>query len=265
MGTTFQTIRLEHEAAVATLTFNRPERLNSFTVAMHGEVRAALDAIAADPAVRCLVVTGAGRGFCAGQDLNDRAVSPSTDAPDLGYSIETYYRPLIVTLRSLPLPVICAINGVAAGAGANLALAGDLVFAARSASFVQSFAKLGLVPDCGCTWVLPRLVGRARAMGLALLGDKLTAEQAEQWGLIWRCVDDAQLMPTVSEVARQLAAGPTRGYARTKQAIDAAARLTLEQSLDLERDYQRELGRSADYREGVAAFMDKRAPHFTGQ
>ncbi len=265
MDSAFQTIRLEREAGVATLTFNRPERLNSFTVAMHGEVRAALDAVAADPSVRCLVLTGAGRGFCAGQDLNDRAVAPSTDAPDLGHSIETYYRPLIVTLRSLPLPVICAINGVAAGAGANLALAGDLVFAARSASFVQSFAKLGLVPDCGGTWVLPRLVGRARALGLALLGDKLTAEQAEQWGLIWRSVDDAQLMPTVNEVARQLAAGPTRGYARTKQAIDAADRLTLEQSLDLERDYQRELGRSADYREGVTAFMDKRVPRFTGQ
>jgi 2-(1,2-epoxy-1,2-dihydrophenyl)acetyl-CoA isomerase len=162
------------------------------------------------------------------------------------------------------LPVICAVNGVAAGAGANLALAGDLVFAARSANFVQSFAKIGLVPDCGGTWVLPRLVGRARALGLALLGDRLTAEQAEQWGLIWKCVDDDQLMPTVNAVARQLAAGPTRGFARTKQAIDAADRLTLEQSLDLERDYQRELGRSDDYREGVAAFMDKRAPHFTG-
>ena len=264
MDTQFSTIRFERDGGVATLTFNRPDRLNSFTVQMHGEVRAALDAVVRDRSLRCLVITGAGRGFCAGQDLNDRAVAPGSESPDLGHSIETYYRPLIVTLRSLPLPVICAINGVAAGAGANLALAGDLVFAARSASFIQSFAKIGLVPDCGGTWQLPRLIGRARAMGLALLGDRLSAEQAEQWGLIWRCVDDDALMPTVTEVARQLAAGPTRGYARTKQAIDLGDRLSLEQSLDLERDYQRELGRSDDYREGVAAFMDKRAPRFTG-
>jgi 2-(1,2-epoxy-1,2-dihydrophenyl)acetyl-CoA isomerase len=258
------TIRVERDGGVVTLVFNRPERLNSFTVEMHGEVREALDAIARDRSARCLVLTGAGRGFCAGQDLNDRAVKPGDEAPDLGHSIETYYRPLIVTLRSLPMPVICAVNGVAAGAGANLALVGDLVFAARSASFVQSFAKIGLVPDCGGTWLLPRLVGRQRAMGLALLGDKLTAEQAEQWGLIWKCVDDDALMPTVMQVARQLAAGPTRGYLRTRQAFDAGDGLALEQSLDLERDYQRELGRSADYREGVAAFMDKRAPRFSG-
>jgi 2-(1,2-epoxy-1,2-dihydrophenyl)acetyl-CoA isomerase len=265
MDTGYQTIRLERDASVATLTFSRPERLNSFTVQMHGEVRAALDAVMRDASLRCLVVTGAGRGFCAGQDLNDRAVNSGDDAPDLGLSIETYYRPLIVTLRSLPMPVICAVNGVAAGAGANLALVGDLVFAARSASFIQSFSKIGLVPDCGGTWLLPRLVGRARAMGLALLGDRLTAEQAEQWGLIWKCVDDAELLPTVQQVARQLAQGPTRGYVRMRQAVDAGDALTLEQSLDLERDYQRELGRSADYREGVAAFMEKRPPRFVGQ
>lgn len=264
MDSSFSTIRLERDAGVATLIFNRPERLNSFTVQMHGEVRAALDAVLSDRAIRCLVVTGAGRGFCAGQDLNDRAVAPGDAAVDLGHSIETYYRPLTVTLRSLPMPVICAVNGVAAGAGANLALVGDLVFAARSASFVQSFAKIGLVPDCGGTWLLPRLVGRQRAMGLALLGEKLSAEQAAHWGLIWKCVDDEALMPTVMQVAQQLASGPTRGYLRTRQAIDAGDRLTLEQSLDLERDYQRELGRSDDYREGVAAFMDKRAPRFTG-
>lgn len=261
----YETIRLEVSRGVATLTLNRPERLNSFNVAMHGEVRAALEAIRADPAVRCLVLTGAGRGFCAGQDLSDRAVAPG-DAPlDLGESIENYYKPLVLALHQLPLPVIAAVNGVAAGAGANIALACDLVYAARSASFIQSFAKIGLVPDSGGTWILPRLVGSARALGLALLGDKLSAEQAEAWGLIWKCVDDAELVPTVRAVAEQLASGPTRGYARIKQAIRAATGLTIEASLDLERDFQRELGRSHDYREGVAAFMEKRAPKFTGQ
>lgn len=263
--THYENIRLDVAAGVATLTLQRPDRLNSFTVAMHGEVRAALDAMRADKAVRCLVLTGAGRGFCAGQDLSDRAVAPG-DAPlDLGASIDNYYKPLVLALRNLPLPVIAAVNGVAAGAGANIALACDLVFAARSASFIQSFAKIGLVPDSGGTWSLPRLVGQARALGLALLGDKLTAEQAEQWGLIWKCVDDDQLMSTVRRVAEQLAAGPTRGFARTKQAIYAASGLSFEASLDLERDLQRELGASRDYREGVAAFMEKRAPKFTGE
>jgi 2-(1,2-epoxy-1,2-dihydrophenyl)acetyl-CoA isomerase len=260
----FESIRFEIAAGVATLTLNRPDRLNSFTVAMHGEVRAALDAVLDDRSVRCLVLTGAGRGFCAGQDLNDRAVAPGA-AVDLGHSIETYYKPLVLNLRSLPLPVIGAINGVAAGAGANIALACDIVIAARSASFVQSFAKLGLVPDAGGTWILPRTVGTARAMGLALLGEKLMADQAEQWGLIWKCVDDDLLMPTVMTMAAQLAAGPTRGYARTKQGIYGAGLLDLEQALDRERDMQRELGQSEDYREGVAAFMNKRTPQFTGR
>jgi len=261
----YENIRLEHAAGVATLTLARPDRLNSFTVAMHAEVRAALDAVRADPAVRCLVLTGAGRGFCAGQDLGDRAVAPGAEPLDLGASIENYYKPLVLALRGLPMPVIAAVNGVAAGAGANIALACDLVFAARSAGFIQSFAKIGLVPDSGGTWVLPRLVGNARAFGLALLGEKLSAEQAEQWGLIWKCVDDGELIPTVRKVAEQLAAGPTRGFARTKQALYAASGLALEASLDLERDFQRELGRSRDYREGVAAFTEKRAPRFTGE
>ena len=183
---------------------------------------------------------------------------------DLGDSIERYYKPLLLSLRSLPLPVIAAVNGVAAGAGANIALACDIVIAARSATFIQSFSKLGLVPDCGGTWTLPHLVGSARALGLALLGDKLPAEQAAAWGLIWRCVDDSELPATVDTLATQLAAGPTRGLARTKQAIHAAWSLSFAEALDAERDAQRELGASADYAEGVAAFAAKRAPRFTG-
>ncbi len=265
----YETVRLDVADGVATLTLNRPERLNSFTVAMHGEVRDALDAVDADPAVRCLVLTGAGRGFCAGQDLADRAVAPGSDALDLGAldlgaSIENYYKPLLLRLRRLRMPTVCAVNGVAAGAGANIPFACDLVFAAKSASFIQSFSKLGLVPDCGGTWWLPRLVGPARAMGLALLGDKLSAAQAEEWGLIWRAIEDDELMPTALAAARQLAVGPTRSYVCTREAVEASMKLSFEASLDLERDYQRELGRSADYREGVTAFMEKRAPRFSG-
>jgi 2-(1,2-epoxy-1,2-dihydrophenyl)acetyl-CoA isomerase len=265
MAQDFETVRLDTADGVATLTLARPDRLNSFTVQMHGEVQQALARVRADRAVRCLVLTGAGRGFCAGQDLADRAVDPSAAGVDLGESIERYYKPLVQALRSLEMPTLAAVNGVAAGAGANLALACDLVFAARSASFVQSFSKIGLVPDCGGTWWLPRLVGPARAMGLALTAEKLSAERAEQWGLIWKCVDDDALMPAVQALARELAAGPTRGYVRTRQAIDAAATLTLDASLDLERDCQRELGRGDDYREGVAAFMARRTPVFKGR
>ena len=261
---TYETVRLDVADGVATLTLNRPERLNSFTVAMHGELRAALDAVDADPAVRCLVLTGAGRGFCAGQDLADRAVAPGSDALDLGASIEHYYKPMLLRLRRLRMPTVCAVNGVAAGAGANIPFACDLVFAAKSASFIQSFSKLGLVPDCGGTWWLPRLVGPARAMGLTLLGDKLPAAQAEEWGLIWRAVEDDELMPTALAAARQLATGPTRGYVRTRAVVEASMQLSFEASLDLERDYQRELGRSADYREGVTAFLEKRTPRFSG-
>jgi 2-(1,2-epoxy-1,2-dihydrophenyl)acetyl-CoA isomerase len=264
MATSFENIRLEIEAGVATLTLHRPDRLNSFTVAMHEEIQAALGQVRADRNVRCLVLTGAGRGFCAGQDLADRAVAPGQSANDLGVSIEKFYIPLVLALRKLPLPVIAAVNGVAAGAGANIALACDLVIAARSASFIQSFAKIGLVPDSGGTWLLPKLVGNARALGLGLLGEKLSAEQAQAWGLIWLCVDDAELMPTVKKLAAQLAAGPTRGLARTKEAIYAAATQTFEQSLEMERNFQRELGQSSDYAEGVAAFMQKRAAKFSG-
>ena len=261
----YETVRLDVADGVATLTLNRPERLNSFTVAMHGEVRAAIDAADADPSVRCLLLTGAGRGFCAGQDLADRAVAPGSDTLDLGASIENHYKPLLLRLRGLRMPTVCAVNGVAAGAGANIPFVCDLVYAANSAAFIQSFSKLGLVPDCGGTWWLPRLLGPARAMGLALLGDKLSAAQAAEWGLIWRAVDDAELMPAALAAARQLASGPTRGYVRTRAAMDAGLGLSFEAALDLERDYQRELGRSDDYREGVTAFLEKRAPRFSGK
>lgn len=250
---------------VATLTLNRPERLNSFTDAMHVEVRDALAHAAADPAVRVLVLTGAGRGFCAGQDLSDRKVAPGSEAVDLGDSIERNYKPLVLALRSLPKPVIGAVNGVAAGAGANVALACDVVVAARSASFIQAFCRLGLVPDAGGTYFLTRALGAPRAMGLALFGDKLSAEQAEQWGLIWKCVDDAVFTETVRAAALQLAQGPTQGYARTKAVIHAAESRDLAAQLDAERDAQRALGRSADYREGVLAFLERRTPRFTGQ
>jgi len=266
----YQTIVFEVSAGIARLTLNRPERLNSCNTVMLAELQAALAAVQRDaaqrePSVRVLVLTGAGRGFCAGQDLGDRVVAPGGAPPDLGPSIEQGYKPLILALRRLPLPVIAAVNGVAAGAGANVALACDLVIAARSATFIQAFSKIGLVPDSGGTWFLPRLVGHARAMGLALLGEKLPAEQAAQWGLIWRCVDDAQLASEVDTLARQLAAAPTRGLARTKQAMLEGWGRTLEQQLDVERDYQQELGHSADYAEGVAAFTEKRVPHFSGR
>ena len=261
----YQTILFELNDGIARLTLNRPDRLNSFNVQMHAEVREALAQVAATPDARVLVLTGAGRGFCAGQDLGDRAVAPGGQGVDLGESIEKNYKPLVLALRNLPIPVIAAVNGVAAGAGANIALACDLVIATRSASFVQAFSKLGLVPDSGGTWFLPRLVGNARALGLALLGDKLPAEQAAQWGLIWRCVDDGEFKEAIEALAKQLASAPTRGLARTKQAIYESWQHSLERQLDQERDYQRELGRSQDYAEGVAAFAEKRNPKFTGR
>jgi 2-(1,2-epoxy-1,2-dihydrophenyl)acetyl-CoA isomerase len=223
-----------------------------------------LSQIEQDQNVRVLVLSGAGRGFCAGQDLSDLDVTANDGSIDLGASIEKYYAPLVLRLRSLRMPVVCAVNGVAAGAGANLALACDIVIAKKSASFIQSFCKLGLVPDTGGTYALPRLVGTARAMGLALLGEKLSAEQAADWGMIWQCVDDADFDSVIDKIAQYLAAAPTQALARTKEAILSSGLRTLEQQLDHERWTMRDLGRTSDYKEGVAAFLEKRAPLFTG-
>lgn len=259
----YKTIRFEQGGGVARLTLNRPDRLNSFTEAMHREVADALSAIeAALP--RVLVLTGAGRGFCAGQDLADRAVGPGAEPVDLGRTVGTWWAPLIRRLTALPLPVVAAVNGVAAGAGASIAFACDIVVAARSAKFIQSFAGIGLVPDSGGSWHLPRLAGQARALGLALLGDPLPAEKAAEWGMIWRCVDDDVFAAEVEALAARLAAAPTRGLAETKRLIRTAFGCTLSDQLDAERDAMRELGFSRDYSEGVAAFMDKRKPTFTG-
>jgi len=262
---TYQSILFSIDRGAARLTLNRPDRLNSFTEAMHAEVRDALAKVRADASVRVLLLTGAGRGFCAGQDLADRAVAPGAEPVDIGASIERNYKPLVLSLRALPMPVVCAVNGVAAGAGANIALACDIVIAAKSASFIQAFARIGLLPDAGGTYFLPRLVGSARAMGLALLGEKLSAEQAAAWGLIWKCVDDGDLTSTVDAMLQHFAGAPTRGLAATKRALQQAAGNTLEAQLDIERDLQRELGRSDDYREGVAAFAAKRPAQFTGK
>ena len=260
----YQTIMYESAEAVARLTLNRPERLNSFNGEMHAEVRDVLGRAARDGS-RVLVIGGAGRGFCAGQDLGERQVAVDGSRADLGESIERNYKPLILALRALPLPTIAAVNGVAAGAGASLAFACDLVIAASSASFIQAFGRLGLVPDSGATWFLPRLVGRARAIGLAMLGERLSAADAADWGLIWKCVDEGAFAEWVGGLARSLAAAPTQGLVRTRQAMDAAATATLAGQLDLERDFQRELGYTDDYAEGVAAFAGKRAPRFTGR
>jgi 2-(1,2-epoxy-1,2-dihydrophenyl)acetyl-CoA isomerase len=265
MNMNYENILFDITDGVATLTLNRPDKLNSFTQAMHEEVRHALHKVGADKSVRVFVLTGAGRGFCAGQDLSDRAVEPGARPVDLGDSVEKNYAPLVLALRALPMPVICAVNGVAAGAGANIALACDIVLAAKSASFVEVFCKLGLIPDTGGTYFLPRLIGNARAMGLAMLGEKLSAEKAEAWGLIWKAVPDEDLAAETQAMARHFASAPTKGLAFTKQALYASPHNTLQQQLTLECGMMSELGRSDDYREGVAAFMEKRAPQFKGK
>ncbi len=261
----FENIRFEVDGGVARLTLHRPDKLNSFTGAMHGELRSAIDTVQSDPRIRVLVLTGSGRAFCAGQDLGDPEMAMTSKAPDIGNVVEKYYKPLILSLQNLRVPTIAAVNGIAAGAGASVALACDLVIAAKSASFLQAFSKIGLVPDTGGTWFLPQRVGMARAMGLAMLAEKLPAEKAEQWGLIWQAVEDAELSPTVQKLATQLASMPTKALVRTRQAMHAAPTHTLEQQLSMEGGFMRELGWSPDYAEGVAAFMEKRAPKFTGQ
>jgi 2-(1,2-epoxy-1,2-dihydrophenyl)acetyl-CoA isomerase len=261
----YTSIRLEIDAAldVATLTLNRPDKLNSFTSTMHAELRTALDEVAASNA-RALVLTGAGRAFCAGQDLAELDFSAGTRT-DLGTLIDATFNPLIRQLQALPVPVIAAVNGTAAGAGANLALACDLVIAARSSNFIQVFVNIGLLPDAGGTWQLPKRVGLARALGLALTGDKLSADQAQEWGLIWQVVDDAELSPTASRLAAQLARKPSRAMVAIRHAMRTGMTQTLDAQLDLERDAQRDLGASHDFAEAVAAFTHKRAPNFEGR
>ena len=255
------TILLERQGAIARITLNRPDRLNAFTKAMHAELRDALDNIGES---RVVILTGAGRGFCAGQDLNDRAVAPG-ETVDLGDTVEESWNPLIRALTSLPQPIIARVNGVAAGAGANVALACDIVIAASSARFIQSFSALGLIPDSGGTWVLPRLIGQARALGLALTGEPLPAEQAADWGLIWKCVADDALDAEVDALAAKLASLPPLGLAAIKQMLRASWQHTLDEELDLQAGAMRRLGFTDDYREGVAAFLAKRPPKFTGR
>ncbi|WP_350333764.1 2-(1,2-epoxy-1,2-dihydrophenyl)acetyl-CoA isomerase PaaG [Coralliovum pocilloporae] len=261
-----QTVLVDRRDGFHLLTLNRPDKLNSFNDAMHAELMAALVTAENDDACRAIVLTGAGRGFCAGQDLGDRVSPDASDGPpDLSESIETRYNPLVRKLRSLPFPIVCAVNGVAAGAGANLALGCDIVLAGRSAKFIQAFSKIGLVPDSGGTWLLPRLVGMPRARALALLAEPVSAEQAEDWGMIWKAVDDDVLMDTALTMVARLAEGPTLGYSFIKQALDAAETNSLDDQLELECRLQGEAGRSPDYAEGVRAFMAKRPPKFTGR
>ena len=258
----YETIDFKTDGPIARITLNRPDRLNSFTAQMHEELR---DALANLGEARVVILTGAGRGFCAGQDLNDRAVSADDHPVDLGMTVETSWNPLIRTLTSLPQPVIAAVNGVAAGAGANIAMACDIVVAAKSAKFIQSFSAIGLIPDSGGTWHLPRSVGQPRALGLALTGEPLGAEQAAEWGMIWKAVDDDALGSQVEAIAAKLASLPPLGLAATKEMIRSSWQYSLDEELGRQAGAMRRLGFSEDYREGVAAFLEKRQPNFHGR
>jgi 2-(1,2-epoxy-1,2-dihydrophenyl)acetyl-CoA isomerase len=259
-----ETVLVDFDAGVLTLTLNRPDKLNAFNEEMHRALRAGFERADDDAGVRAVLLTGAGRGFSAGQDLGDRDPRRG-GVPDLGATLDAFYNPTLRLIRALEKPVVCAVNGVAAGAGANIALACDIVLAARSARFIQAFSKIGLVPDAGGSWSLARILGEPRAKALALLAEPLDAETAAAWGLIWRTVDDAALIDEAKAIAARLAAGPTRGLGLTKRAIQTAADNGLDAQLDLERDLQREAGRTADYAEGVIAFLEKRRPEFTGR
>lgn len=263
--TDYKNIEFSLNNGLAILTLNRPDRLNSFNTEMHGEVKDVFKRIKKDSSVRCLIITGNGRGFCAGQDLSDRSVAASEQMPDLAESVENNYNPLIRNITGLEMPVLCAVNGVAAGAGANIALACDIVFAAESASFIQSFNKLGLVPDSGGTWSLPRLVGQSRALSLCLLGEKVKAAEAQAMGMIYKVLPDENLLSEVTALGEQLAKAPTKGLGLIKRAIRSTWNNTLDQQLDLERDLQGVAGRTDDYREGVDAFMNKREPNYQGK
>ncbi|WP_340617765.1 2-(1,2-epoxy-1,2-dihydrophenyl)acetyl-CoA isomerase PaaG [Xenorhabdus entomophaga] len=254
------------KAGVLSITLNRPECLNSFNEELHQQLSKAMDIAEQDESVRCVLLTGAGRGFCSGQDLNDRNSFISEGGmPDLGQSVERYYNPLIRRMTALPKPIIAAVNGVAAGAGVSLALACDIVIASRTASFIQAFCRIGLTPDSGGSWFLPHKIGQARAMGMALLGEKISAEQALEWGMIWQVVEPEELAHKTQAMAEHLATQPTVALGCIKQATYAAAGNTLEQHLDLERDLQRQCGHSEDFREGVSAFIEKRQPVFKGK
>jgi len=256
-----KTVLVEQRSGYSVITLNRPQRLNAFSQTMQGELKRAIEAVEGDDECRALLLTGAGRAFCAGQDLSERLAADG-EPMVLGDALEAFYNPFIRKLRALPFPVIAAVNGVAAGAGANVALACDIVIAARSASFVQAFVRIGLVPDCGGTWVLPRLIGPARARALALTGEALPAEKAEAWGLIWKTVDDDALIEEAHTICRQFAAAPAVALALIKRALDESWDNDLDAQLDLERETQREASLSADYAEGVRAFLEKRAPVF---